>query len=254
MENIRSRVDIRLCTNGKQVDKLVAKPSFKSRTIFTENLVAVHMAKTKLVFNKPIYVGMSILDVSKYLMYEFHYNTMKVRYGENIKLLYTDTDSLIYDIETEDFYQDMKDMLDQFDTSDYAQDNVYGLPRVNKKVLGKMKDELAGVVMREFIGLRSKMYATDVEGDEKRDKKLGIKKSKGVKKSVVKNEITFKDYKTCLFKDQEIMKQMNMMRSYKHDIYSIEINKKALSPKDDKRFILDDKISTLPWGHYSIVN
>jgi hypothetical protein len=207
------------------------------------------MAKTNLTFNKPIYVGMSILDLSKTLMYDFHYNTMKDKYKDDIKLLYTDTDSLIYSIKTEDFYADMKSMIDFYDTSDFAENNVYGMPRVNKKVLGKMKDELNGVVMREFIGLRSKMYATNVEGNEK----LSVKKSKGVKRSVVKNEITFEDYRKCLFNREEQMRKMNLIRSYKHEIYTIEVNKKVLSPNDDKRYVLEDNIETLPWGHYSIV-
>ena len=103
MENIRNRVDVRLVTSEKVVKKLVSKPNFRHRTIFNENLVAVHMKKTKLVFNKPIYLGMCILDLSKTLMYDFHYNYMKSKYGVKSKLIFTDTDSLAYEIETENF-------------------------------------------------------------------------------------------------------------------------------------------------------
>ncbi|GFY19288.1 uncharacterized protein TNCV_4126751 [Trichonephila clavipes] len=120
---------------------------------------------------------MSILDLSKHLMYDFHCNVMKPKYGEIIKLLYMDTDSFIYDIRTDDFYEDMKGMIDYFDTSDYQENKRYGMPRVNKKVLGKMKDENAGKILEEFVGLRSKMYACKTETDL-------IKKSKGVKKCV----------------------------------------------------------------------
>ncbi|GBN36509.1 hypothetical protein AVEN_10571-1 [Araneus ventricosus] len=137
MENIRKRLDIRLCCNSQKAEKLIAKPNFKGRTIFDESLVAIHMNKTKVLFNKPIYVGMSILDLSKHLMYDFHYNMMKPKCGEQIKLLYMDTDSFIYDIKTKDFYDDMKGMIDYLDTSDYQENNRYGIPRVNKKGFGE---------------------------------------------------------------------------------------------------------------------
>ncbi|GBM54161.1 hypothetical protein AVEN_195153-1 [Araneus ventricosus] len=247
MENIRKRLDIRLVCDPKKAEKLVAKPNFKGRTIFDERLAAVHMNKTKVIFNKPIYVGMSILDLSKHLMYDFHYNLMKPKYRDDIKLLYMDTDSYIYDIQTEDFYQDMKGMIDYFDTSDYPENNRYGMPRVNKKVLGKMKDENAGKILEEFVGLRSKMYACKTE------KEL-IKKSKGVKKCVVKNRISFEDYKSCLFSQEVQYRTMHLIRSTKHEIHSIQVNKIALSGKDDKRHILEDGVHTLALGHYAIKN
>uniref|UniRef100_A0A1B6JA38 DNA-directed DNA polymerase n=3 Tax=Homalodisca liturata TaxID=320908 RepID=A0A1B6JA38_9HEMI len=246
MENMRNRVDIRLGTKSKLVERWVSKPNFKSRTIFTENLVAVHFSKKKLLLNKPIYVGMSILDISKTLMYDFHYNVMKEKYGSNIKMVYTDTDSLIYDITTKNFYEDMKHIIGLFDTSDYPNPNQYGLPHVNKKVLGKMKDELNGRIMREFVGLRSKMYASNIEDNHY------IKRSKGVKKAVVENEITFSNYKDCLFSNIEHYKTMNTIRSQAHNLYSVEHHKVVLSSKDDKRFVLEDNIRTLAWGHHRI--
>ena len=139
MENIRNHVDIKLCSNKKKVEKLIAKPNFEGRTIFTETLAAIHMKKTNILFNKPIYTGMSILDISKICMYDFCYNVMKNRYNDKLKLLYMDTDSLIMEIKTKDFYDDFKSMITEFDTSDYPKDNVYGIPLVNKKVLGKLK-------------------------------------------------------------------------------------------------------------------
>ncbi|XP_054267190.1 uncharacterized protein LOC128989333 [Macrosteles quadrilineatus] len=158
MENIRNRVNIRLATKEKQVDKWLAQPNFKRRTIFTDQLAAVHMSKTKLVFNKPIYVGMSILDVSKTLMYDFHYNVIKARYGDKVQLQYTDTDSLTYLTYTDDVYKDMKEMQDFFDTSDYPPNHPC-FSVTNKKIIGKFKDELNGRIMFEHIALRSKMYA-----------------------------------------------------------------------------------------------
>ena len=98
MENIRNRVDIKLITNEKEANKLISKPNFNHRTIFTENVIAVHMKKTKVYYNKPLYLGMCILDLSKTLMYDFHYNYIKKKYGEGASLLFTDTDSLAYEI------------------------------------------------------------------------------------------------------------------------------------------------------------
>ncbi|XP_035209175.1 uncharacterized protein LOC118185154 [Stegodyphus dumicola] len=245
MENIRKRLDIKLCCDAEKAEKLIAKPNFKGRTIFEENLAAIHMHKTAVLFDKPIYVGMSILDLSKTLMYDFHYNVMAPKYGKNIILLYMDTDSFIYDIKTDDFYEDMKGMLEHFDTFDYPEDNRYGMPRVNKKVLGKMKDENAGGILEEYVGLISKMYACKTEKDL-------VKKSKGIKKCVVKNRITFEDYKNCLFSHQKQYRSMNLIRSTKHNIHSIQVNKIALSGDDDKRHILPDGIHTLAHGHYAI--
>ena len=117
LENIRNRVDIRLISSDKVAKKLAAKPNYDCCTIFDENLVAVHMKKTKLYFNKPIYLGMSILDRSKSLMYDVHYNYVETKYGDKAKLLFTDTDSLGYEITTMDFYKDINpDIEKRFDT------------------------------------------------------------------------------------------------------------------------------------------
>ena len=146
MENIRNRVDIRLVTRESQAKKLTSKPNYQHHTVFSENLAAVHMKKVKLYFNKPVYLGMSILDLSKTLMYDFHYNYIKPKYRDSAKLLFTDTDSLAYEIETEDFYRDISpDVKAKFDTSNYPKDHPSGiLTGVNKKVIGMFKDEAAG--------------------------------------------------------------------------------------------------------------
>ena len=120
LENIRNRIDIRLISSDKVAQKLVAKPNYAHCTIFDENLIAVHMKNTKLYFNKPVYIVMSILGLSKFMMYDFHYNYIKTKYGDEAKLLLTDTDSLAYEIKTKDFYKDIKpDIAKRFDTSDY---------------------------------------------------------------------------------------------------------------------------------------
>ena len=249
MENIRNRVDIKLVNNKKQAEKLSAKPNFKHCNIFSEDLVAIHMKKTKLDFDKPVYLGMCILDLSKTLMYDFHYNYIKQKYGDKAKLLLTDTDSLMYEIQTEDFYKDISgDVKDRFDTSGYPPDHPSGIPSgFNKKVLGMFKDEVNDNVIEEFVGLRAKLYSYKMfEGEES-------KKCKGVKKSVVKKSITHEDYKTCLLTGKEQLRKQNIIRSYEHEVYTEEVNKVALSANDDKRYILEDGINTLALGHYRIL-
>ena len=161
MENIRNRVDIKLVNDKKQAEKLSAKPNFNHCNIFSKDVVAIHMKKTKLVFNKPVYLGMCILDLSKTLMYDFHHNYIKRKYGNKAKLLLTDTDSTMYEIQTEDFYKDISaDVKYRFDTRNYPPDHPSGIPSgLNKKVLGMFKDEANGKVIDEFVALRAKLYS-----------------------------------------------------------------------------------------------
>ena len=198
MENIRKRTDIKLATTQNQVEKYIYKPNYIHCTTFSDNLVAIHMGKTKLKFDKPVYLGMSILDLSKTLMYEFHYEYVKQKYGDKAKLLFTDTDSLMYEVETEDFYKDIApDVQSWFDTSNYPKEHPSGIKTVeNKKVIGMMKDEVGGKIITKFVGLRAKNYSFVLDGKE-------YKKCKGIKKNVTKNNITFKDYETCLLTNIE---------------------------------------------------
>ena len=252
MENIRNRVDIKLCNNRESARKLTSKPNFNHCTIFDENLVAIHMKKTKLIFDKPIYLGMCILDLSKTLMYDFHYNYIKPKYGNSAKLLFTDTDSLMYEIQTEDFFKDISEDVNEFvDTSNFPENHPSGMKRVNKKVIGMFKDEAGGEIIQEFVGLRSKLYAYKMHEKEARSPKEE-KKCKGIKKSVVKKSISFEDYKRCLLSRNEAMKKKNVIRSRSHPIFTEEINKTALSANDDKRVILQDEIHTLAYGHWRI--
>ena len=248
MENIRNRVNVKLVNAGEQFKKLAAKPNYDSRKIFNENLVSVHMKKTSLTMNKPVYLGMSILDLSKIVMFDFHYKYIKPKYGDKAKLLFTDTDSFLYEIQTEDFYKDISgDVKDRFDTSDYPEGHPSGIPTgINKKVLGMFKDEAAGKVIKEFVGLRAKLYSYKMdEGKEN-------KRCKGIKKAVVEKSITHEDYLKCLETGKEQLRRQNIIRSYEHVLYTEEINKIALSASDDKRYLLKDSFDTLAWGHYKI--
>ncbi|XP_065663039.1 uncharacterized protein LOC136085643 [Hydra vulgaris] len=221
MENVENRVDIRLVTDRNEANKLASKPNFESRTIFDENLIAIHMKRTKLLYDKPIYLGMCILDLSKTLMYKFHYDYIKKKYVDRAKLLFTDTDYLAYEIITEDFYADIsKDVENKFDTSKFnpkhtAINKVGFIVGVNIKVIGMFKDESGGAQIEEFVGLRLKLYSYKVHGKD-------YKKCKGVKKNVVKKYITHGDYKDCLLNKRDHIRKINVIRSYSHEIYTEE--------------------------------
>ena len=248
MENIRNRVNVKLVNSDEKFKKLVAKPNYESRKIFNENLVSVHMKKTSLTMNKPVYLGMCILDLSKTIMFDFHYKYIKRKYGNKAKLLFTDTDSFLYEIQTEDFYKDISgDVRDRFDTSDYMENHPSGIPTgINKKVLGMFKDEAAGKNIKEFVGLRSKLYSYKMEEGKEN------KRCKGIKKAVVEKSIRHEDYKTCLETGKEQLRKQNIIRSYEHELYTEEVNKVALSATDDKRYLLKDSFDTLAWGHHKI--
>ena len=241
IENIRKRQNVFLVDNRAKAVKLTSQPNFERVTIFDRKLVAIHLKKTEVYFNKPVYVGEAILDLSKLLMFDFHYNYIRNKYSyKKAKLLFTDTDSLMYELNTEDFYDDIKDDIKtRFDTSEYSPDHKSGiLTGVNKKVIGKFKDEVAGRQITHFVGLKPKLYSFKVEESST------THKCKGIKKAVVKKQVEFEDYVDCLFSNKKQMRKMNIIKSDKHVIYSKEVNKLALSSQDDKREISKDKVNT----------
>ena len=161
MENVRNHRDIKLVTTNERRRTLVSEPNYHTSKHFSDNLMAIEMRKTKILMNKPIYLGQAILDISKILMYEFLYDCLIPKYGDKVKLCYMDTDSFIILLETEDFYKDIaKDVNKWFDTSGYdKKDNRPLSIGINKKVFGTHKDELDGKIMIEFCGPRAKTYA-----------------------------------------------------------------------------------------------
>ena len=242
IENIRKRQNVFLVDNREKASKLSCKPNFERATIFDRNLLAIHLKKTEIYFNKPVYVGQAILDLSKLLMFDFHYNFVQKKYSyKKARLLFTDTDSLMYELKTDDFYKDIKDDIKaRFDTSDYPPDHKSGIQTgLNKKVIGMFKDEVAGRQITHFVGLRSKMYSFKIEESNI------VKKLKGIKKTVIKKQIEFEDYFDCLKTGKKQMRNMNIIKSESHEIYSKEVNKLALSSDDDKRILCKDKVKTL---------
>lgn len=253
MENIEKRKDIKIVTKWERSNKnklgaeaLISKPNFHSMSQFSDDIWAIQMDKTKLRYNKPIYLGFAVLELAKLKMYEFHYRYMKIKFGDRFQLNYMDTDSFIYTILTDDFYKEIRDdLLKFFDTSDYPENNIFNIPRLNKKELGMMKDENCGKIMKEFVGLGPKMYSFTVEnGDE-------IKKAKGVKKCVI-SDYSIDRYKDCLFNEVKTYGNMLTFKSKLHEIYTNRLSKVVLSHTDTKRMVKPDKINTYAWGHYKI--
>ena len=188
MENIRKHRDIKLVTTDKKRSKLVSEPNCHTINYISEDLSIIEMNKTKVKMNKPIYLGLSILEISKILIYEFWYDYMKPKYNDNIKLCHMDTDSFVMNIKTEDFYKDISnDVEKRFDTSNYEVNRPLPTGK-NKKVIGLMKDELGGKMITEFITLRPKTYSYLIN-DCKEDKK-----AKGTKKCIIKRLIKFNYY------------------------------------------------------------
>ena len=274
MENTREYRRIDLVNTKKRAERLAADPSYRAFHTFTEKLLAVERYTTKVELNKPIYTGASVLVLSKLLMLDFHYGYMKEKYpDEKSRLHFSDTDSLLYSIETDNIYDDMWRDRDEFDISDYPDghqlfqgrkellDPVTNLvdpkklkaeKNKNKKKVGKMKDEAKGNIILEFVGLRAKAYAYLQESWDNDSQEWGVeekKKLKGIKKCVVKNKILFEHYKHCLQGGQDMYATMRTFRSYNHKLNTIVQVKKALARFDDKRFILADGVRTNAHGH-----
>ena len=204
------------------------------------------MKKREVYMNKPMYLGQAILDISKMLMYEFWYDYLKPIYGKNIKSCYTDTDSFIFLVKTDDFYSDISnDIKKWFDTSAYSKDIDRPLQKgINKKVIGKFKDELPAKIMTEFCTLRAKCYSYKLDDDNEQ------KKTTGVKQCVIKRQLTFDNYVDVLFNDRKITRSQYVFRSYCHQVYTEKIIKIVLSGNNDKRIKSKDKITTYAYGYF----
>ena len=253
-ENLRKRTRVEIISNPKVAMKRVASPAYKRSQIIRENLVIIQSAVTTLKLDKPLYVGFTVLDLSKLMMYKFHYDEMLPLYGNNIQLLLTDTDSLLYEIRTDDVYKDMKENSDLYDFSEYPHDHP-NFSLKNKKIVGRMKDEARGMIIDEFIGLRPKCYSLLCRGFVRdnviQDENIRhLSTSKGIKKGVKIAHLRHDHYKDSLFNLKTIIVKQNMIISKKHTISTYHVTKTALTAFDTKRWILQDNIHTLAHGHY----
>ena len=245
MEDKRKHLDFEIVSDERRFMKCVNNPSFKHSHIINENLVGVEKQKPKLKLDKPIFIGMSILDLSKQHMYKFYYDVMKPKYEENIRMVYTDTDSFAFHTKTDDIYQDLKEINDEMDFSGYDK-NHQCYDATNKKVLGKFKDECEGKRMTGFIGLRPKCYAFKIHGDDKE-----YKKCKGTAKNTVKRKIKYDDYNKVLETNEVIHRSFSSIRSKNHKIFSINTTKVSLNSYENKRY-WTTSVHSLAYGHYKI--
>ena len=238
MENIRKHRDIKLVRMDKKRSKLVSEPNYHTINLISEDLTITEMKKTEVKMNKLISLGLSILEISKILIYEFWYDYMKPKYNDNVRLCYMDTDSTIMNIKTNDFYKDISDDVDnRFDTSNYEVKRPLPIGK-NIKVIGLMKDELGGEIITEFIALRPKTYSYLTDNDEIDEN------PKGTKKYIIKKRIKFDDYKKSLLNHKVMLKSQQRFISKNHDVYTELVNKIALSNDDDKKIISSDKITS----------
>lgn len=259
VENVKKRRNIYLCSSWEShgqrrgAESYISSGYCKNVKVFNDSLVAVELKQTHLNLNKPIYVGFAVLEISKTRMYAFHYDFMKVEFpGADLRLCYTDTDSLIYYIRTKNYYERMYHIIHQnyepghikmFDTSNY--DNKHGYQSLNKKVLGAMKDETGGEPIKELIALRPKAYYFETETSS-------TNKAKGVVKKVA-GKLNKEDYLACLSDPElKISRAMKIFRSDHHQIYNEKVKKTALNGADDKRVVLDCGVRTVAYGHYTL--
>ena len=258
MENVRGRVHIDIIQDANMFKRRVAKNTFKRTQRIREDLHAVEMYNCTTTLNKPITVGFSILELSKYLMYDFHYNHMKVKYpGDKLKLILTDTDSLCYAIKTSDIYKDMEaDALEKYDFSGYPFEHSLYSPK-NKKVIGMIKDELDSIPLEEVVALRPKCYCLKHRGKVKDNimtkttDEIEKPTAAGTKRSAC---LKFNHYLETLTTKENKYVTQNTIASKKHVLYTINQTKISLTAQDTKRYILKDGINTLAHGHYRIVN
>ena len=255
MENLRKHRDIKLVTTDEKRSKLISEPNYHTTKQFSENLLAIEMKKTKVKMNKPVYLGMSILDISKTLMYEFWYDYIKPKYGDSAKLCYMNTDSFIIRIFAGNFYRDIADDVNiWFDTSNSDENKTGKRPLpigMNKKVYRLFKDKFGGKIMKEFCALKPKTYAyliDDYDDDDYDKNEIINKKAKRTKTCVIKRELMFENYKGCLFNGDVILKSQQRFKSDYHKKYTEEVNKTALSSNDEKRLQIFDRIEAYPYG------
>jgi hypothetical protein len=262
MENVRDRMKLHFLTDPASAEKYLNDFRFSHYEI-RNGTMAVYQNQHRTTLNKPIYAGVAILNLSKYLMYDIWYNKLKRQYGDNITLLYTDTDSFIFEVFTDDFDRDIDPNL--WDNCDYPPDHPLFSTK-NKKIEGKIKDETHGVPISEFSGNRAKQYAnrldyshfhtSDNEWLEKHPQKIDKCVGKGIAKSILEKS-SFIPYYDAIHHNYEKAKMCQYIHMYgfkseHHKVYTINMRKSFTSSFDDKRYILDDGIHQLPYGHYKI--
>ena len=220
MENVRKDRNITLVTTDEKRNQLASELNYHTTKYFSENLMAIEMKKTKVKTNKPIYLGMSILDIIKTLMYWFWYDYIKIKYQDRAKLCYMDTDSFAIHSKTEDFYKDIANDVEKwFDISNCDENDKrpHSIGK-NEKVIGLFKGELGGKILKKFVALRAKTYVYLMNYNSE------YKKAKGTRACVIKTRLMFKNYTDCLFNDKIILKSQQRFKSDYHNVWIQMIN------------------------------
>ena len=249
-ENQKKRTDIKLVVTEEKRKRLTEKPHCLGFRIFKEQLAAIEMRKINTRIDKPFYVGYSVLELSKLHMYRFHYDVIKQQYGANAELLMTDTDSLVYLIRTQNVYDDMFAARDLYDFANLPKTSRY-YDATNNKVIGKMKDETAGDPILEFVGLRPKMYSfLTVKDAEQPVARIEEKhRAKGIAFAASKL-LQHQDFLSQLENPAENTQVNRRIGTRLHQLYTFEVPKRGLCAFDDKRFLLEDGVNSLAFGHY----
>jgi len=246
-EDVRKYKEFKIVLNERRARKLISRPSIKFSKIYDHNLATIQLQREVVTMNKPRYIGQAILDISKIVMYKFHYDFIMKNYPET-SLLFTDTDSFCYLIPTEsDLYADIKGNTEWFDFSKYPKDHP-NYDTTNHLVPGKFKDEMDGTFIEEFCGLRSKMYSILKAGGKEK------KTANGVLGQVKDDVITHEDYKDVIINQNVRFHAGTKIHSKNHDLYTVDISKKSLSPYNDKKWITydDGEFTCYSYGHYKI--
>ena len=252
-ENLRNRINVEIVTSRKIALKRACKPTLKRSYTIHENLVVMETLIGNLVLDKPIYVGFAVLEISKLWMYQFHYDKM-LKWFHNIELCFTDTDSLLYRIEGEDIYNVMKRNEEHFDFLDYPFEHPC-YSKKNKKVLGRFKDEMLSLTLEDFVGLRPKSYSLKFRGKVENNKIIHMKSdekqtAKGTKSAVKKRYLRHSHFLDALTNLTQICIKQNALLSNKHSVGSFHQKRVSLTAFDTKRWIKEDGIHTLAYGHY----
>ncbi len=251
MEDVSKRTDCKIIVGSKSQKKINADSRFERSISINDDVSVVQLKQKEIFFDKPIYIGQAILDLSKLHMYKFYYDEMMNKYGpQRVSLCYTDTDSLVLDIKTDDVYADMKDNINLYDTSDFPKDNIYNIPQKNKKVPLLFKDEMNGRVLKSLVANSAKMYS--LEYDETLSEILNYShkhKAKGISSTYTKKHLRHEDYLKCVLGENIPHAEFYKISSEKHQLKSEKVTKKSLDRNDSKRYICEDGIDTLPFGY-----
>ena len=242
MENVRNRMNLHLTTDHENAIKWFSRVDFKQNT-HAQGLYLIETHKTRIVYDKPVYVGCAILDLSKLHMLDFHYNTIQASFGDKAKLIYSDTDSYVYEIESPDIYQWIKENKEHFDLSGSKREGMKNAE--NESKLGKFKDELHGEVMTEFLGLNPKCYAFRFQKLNQQIEE--IKKAKGVSFATVAKTLPFKEYEKVLEEGNTKSRIITNIGSFNQQLFSFNTDKIALNAFYDKMKMLD-KVNCEPFG------